>query len=73
MADRHEDFNYLNLPTDERLALSHEIFDSVVAEEQERPLTPEQLALVRRTLADIDAGKVVCSPLDVVMERLRRK
>ncbi|MFT3686387.1 MAG: addiction module protein [Phycisphaerales bacterium] len=73
MTDMHPHFDYLNLPKEERLALSQELFDSVVAEEQHAPLTPQQLARARQTLADIDAGRVVCEPLDVVMKRLRRQ
>ncbi len=61
----------LGLPLGERIDLAQQLWDSVREEMEVAPLTGEQRAEVKRRIAAIDAGLVVCEPFDAVMRRLR--
>lgn len=61
-----DDIDYLHLSAAERLLLVQDILDSVMAEAQAEPLTPEQIAEIDRRCADIDSGRVQCVPWEQV-------
>jgi hypothetical protein len=61
----------LGLPLAERIGLAQQLLESVHDELTTAPLTPEQLARVKHTLAGIEAGTIMCDPFDAVMRQLR--
>ncbi|MCC7390174.1 MAG: addiction module protein [Phycisphaerales bacterium] len=64
-----DDIDYLRLSPAERLLLVQDILDSVMAEAQAEPLTPEQIAELDRRCAEIDSGVVSCLPWEDIRAR----
>lgn len=62
----------LTLPLEQRVVLAQELWDSVHAEAQAAPFTPEQLAEVDRRIALADAGELIAEPWDAVRAELLR-
>ncbi len=56
------DLDYLALSAAERLVLVQDILDSVMAEAQAEPLSPEDIAEMDRRCLEIDSGAVKCLP-----------
>lgn len=59
-----------HLPVAERMLLAHAIVDSAIAETHAAPVTAGQLDEIRQCDADVEAGRVKCSPLNDVLGRL---
>lgn len=51
-----------HLPVAERMLLAHLIVDSAIAQAEAAPVTPDQLAELRRRDTAIDAGETQCLP-----------
>jgi putative addiction module component (TIGR02574 family) len=62
------------LPIDERIKLVEDLWDSIVADQQELPLTPEQRAELDRRLdayeADRNPGRLVSEVIADIRRRL---
>jgi putative addiction module component (TIGR02574 family) len=56
------DLDYLALSAAERLVLVQDILDSVMAEAQAEPLSPEDIAEMDRRCLEIDSGAVKSVP-----------
>ena len=67
------DIDYSHLSDADRQMLVRDIVSEATRHDPVNPFTPEQLARIRRTMADIDSGKIVCEPLDTVMAQLRKR
>ncbi len=57
-----EPFNLSHLSESERLVLARDLLESAVAQEDVSPLSPEQIAELRRRAAAIDSGAAKCIP-----------
>ena len=61
------------LPLDERIKLVEDIWDSIAADQQALPLTPEQRAELDRRLDAFEADKDRGQPVDEVIAEIRRQ
>ena len=52
--------HYLQLSPAERILLAQDILDSVVADANPEPLTPDQLAEIDRRIKAVEAGTMRC-------------
>ncbi len=69
MIDPRTDLDYLALSAAERLVLVQDILDSVMAEAQAEPLSPEDIAEMDRRCLEIDSGAVKCVRWDQVRDQ----
>ena len=70
MTHSHKDFDFSGLSLAERMLLAHAVIDSAIAESQVAPVTPEQMAEIRRCDAAVEAGSMKCESWEVVRKRL---
>jgi putative addiction module component (TIGR02574 family) len=61
------------LPLDQRIKLVEDLWDSIAADQQALPLTPEQRAELDRRLDGYEADKDAGRPADEVIEDIRRR
>jgi putative addiction module component (TIGR02574 family) len=61
------------LPLEERIKLVEDLWDSIAADQQTLPLTPEQRAELDRRLDAYEADKNPGRPADEVIAEIRRK
>jgi putative addiction module component (TIGR02574 family) len=61
------------LPLDERIKLVEDLWDSIAADQQALPLTPEQRAELDRRLDAYEANRDPCRPADEVIADIRRR
>lgn len=74
MVERHIDYAQIaSLPIAERIELAQQLWDDIHAEAEAAPFTPEQLAEIRRRIAEIDAGRMKLIPAEEVFRRLAGK
>lgn len=69
MIDPRTDLDYLALSAAERLVLVQDILDSVMAEAQAEPLSPEDIAEMDSRCLEIDSGAVKCVAWDQVRDQ----
>lgn len=62
----------LDLPPEERLKLGEDLWESLIDDENWMP-TPEQLAEVRRRLAEYQRNPAIAVSAERVLERLRSR
>lgn len=55
MAITLESLGIDRLPLDEKIALAHDLWESIVADAEQLPLTDEQKQLIDRRIAELDA------------------
>jgi putative addiction module component (TIGR02574 family) len=67
------DLDIASLTPEERLSLLEELWDSLAAEPEALPLTPDQRAELDRRLDDLDAEGPVGIPWDEVLSRIRSR
>jgi putative addiction module component (TIGR02574 family) len=65
-------FDFSHLSPAERILLAEDLWDSVAAEQDVPPLTPEQQEELERRLALADRGEMAYSPWQDVKRRLTR-
>lgn len=62
-----------SLSIDERLNLVEDLWDSIAAEQDALPLTPEQMVELDRRLANYELDGDIGRPAKEAIERIRRK
>jgi putative addiction module component (TIGR02574 family) len=65
--------NLRSLPLDERIRLVEDLWDSIAADQQALPLTPEQRAELDRRLDAYDADKNSGRPVADVITDIRKR
>jgi|GEM_PF-1897803 len=70
MAHNLDNIDYSHLSAAERLLLVQDILDSVLADAQTEPLTPEQIKELDRRCAAVDAGEMATFPWEDVKHRI---
>jgi putative addiction module component (TIGR02574 family) len=66
-------FNLSQLSESERLVLARDLLESAVAQEDHSPLSPEQIAELRRRAAAIDSGQAQCIPWEEALATLLKQ
>lgn len=65
-----KDFDFSKLTTAERIALAQDLWDSVHDETQLAPFTDEQVAEIKRRIAEVDSGAMPMYSWEEVKQRL---
>ena len=73
MSDPSRPIDYSHLSPAERILLAEELWDSVAAEQDVPPLSPEQQAELQHRLAIADRGEMTYSSWQDVKRRLSRR
>ena len=73
MCPTASDFNFSEMPLEERTILAHQLLESVQEEAASCLLSAEQREELERRISEYDAGRVRAISLDELQENLRKR